>query len=112
MAIVVLLLIGRDRFQQNKELAKDRRASMEELREERESEREMRREEESLRRACETRCDRLLGAARWWRDVAHDMRHGRLNDRTAHQGYEERGGITPLILPDVPLLPRLAEDEG
>ena len=105
------LLVRKNRFQEDKDLAKDRRDSMEELREERDGEREMRREEEKLRRDCERRVDRFLDELRCWSGIAHDMRHARLNDRQMHIAHEIKHGIEPLMLPDVAMVPKLTEAE-
>ena len=106
LLVVAGLYFSREQRAERRELSDDRKDDLENLRDDRNREREM-------RRTADQRGNRLLESARYWNTAAHKMRHDRLNDRTAYLGYEERAGIAPLILPDVPELPRFVEgDEG
>lgn len=57
------------------------------------------------------RIGQLMASIMWWRDYAGDMRFDRLADRNAFEAYERLHGLEPLVLPDIPLVPRVSEED-
>lgn len=108
--LVVLVLVGfllafrKNRFEEDKNLAAYKTESIDGLRQELE-------EERTRRRAEEKRSNRLMDALRIWCGFAHGQWHERMTDRQMHISHEVRSGIAPLMLPDVPLLPPLTEED-